>query len=100
MHPDAAKQQSQAETPTQGPGGGGANPSDGSTSGVTGLDRNEDGGKTNTRQPHRFHGSVNLDPARVGRDAGRIADEVLPHLSGLVGSFCHGEPRNRGDRPG
>jgi hypothetical protein len=27
-----------------------------------------------------------LDPARVGRDAGRIADEVISHLSGLVGS--------------
>jgi hypothetical protein len=29
---------------------------------------------------------VNLDPARVGRDAGRIADEVISHLAGLVGS--------------
>jgi len=29
---------------------------------------------------------VSLDPARVGRDAGRIADEVIAHLSGLVGS--------------
>ena len=36
--------------------------------------------------PKRFHGSVVLDSARVGRDAGRIADEVLSHLSGLVGS--------------
>jgi hypothetical protein len=31
-------------------------------------------------------GSVNLDPARVGLDAGRIADEVISHLAGLVGS--------------
>jgi hypothetical protein len=37
-------------------------------------------------RPKRFHGSVNLDPARVGRDAGRIADEVIAHLVGLVGS--------------
>jgi hypothetical protein len=29
---------------------------------------------------------VTLDPTRVGRDAGRIADEVIAHLSGLVGS--------------
>ncbi len=36
--------------------------------------------------PKRFHGSVVLDPARVGRDAGKIADEVISHLSGLVGS--------------
>jgi predicted AAA+ superfamily ATPase len=34
----------------------------------------------------RFHGSVNLDPARVGRDAGRIADEVISHLVGLMGA--------------
>ena len=34
----------------------------------------------------RFHGSVELDPMRLGRDAGRIADEVISHLAGLVGS--------------
>jgi predicted AAA+ superfamily ATPase len=34
----------------------------------------------------RFHGTVALDTTRVGRDAGRIADEVIAHLSGLVGS--------------
>jgi hypothetical protein len=39
-----------------------------------------------TRRPKRFHGTVNLDPTRVGRDAGRIADEVISHLVGLVGS--------------
>jgi hypothetical protein len=37
-------------------------------------------------KPKRFHGTVELDPARVGRDAGRIADEVISHLSGLVGA--------------
>ena len=31
----------------------------------------------------RFHGTVSLDPARVGRDAGRIAEEVVAHLLGL-----------------
>ena len=36
-------------------------------------------------QPKRFHGTVTLDPTRVGRDASRIADEVIAHLSGLVG---------------
>ena len=34
----------------------------------------------------RFHGSVELDPMRLGRDAGRIADEVISHLEGLVGA--------------
>ncbi len=36
--------------------------------------------------PKRFHGSVTLDPTRLGRDAGRIADEVVAHLAGIVGS--------------
>jgi predicted AAA+ superfamily ATPase len=34
--------------------------------------------------PRRYHGSVQLDPARVGRDAGRIAEEVIVHLVSLV----------------
>jgi len=37
-------------------------------------------------RPKRFHGTVTLDPTRVGRDAGRIADEVIAHLVGLVRS--------------
>jgi predicted AAA+ superfamily ATPase len=37
-------------------------------------------------RPKRFYGTVALDATRVGRDAGRIADEVIAHLSGLVGS--------------
>lgn len=37
-------------------------------------------------KPRRYHGTVSLDPARAGRDAGRIADEVITHLVGLVGS--------------
>ncbi|MBI5504530.1 MAG: ATP-binding protein [Deltaproteobacteria bacterium] len=36
--------------------------------------------------PRRFHGTVTLDPNRVGRDASRIADEVIAHLAALVGS--------------
>ena len=40
----------------------------------------------NAQSPRRFHGTVTLDAARVGRDASRIADEVIAHLSGLVGA--------------
>ncbi len=36
--------------------------------------------------PKRFHGTATLDSKRVGRDAGRIADEVVAHLAGLVGA--------------
>lgn len=38
------------------------------------------------KRPKRYHGTVKLDSARVGRDAGRIADEIISHLVGLVGS--------------
>ena len=34
----------------------------------------------------RYHGSVKLDPTRLGRDASAIADEVIAHLSGLLGA--------------
>jgi predicted AAA+ superfamily ATPase len=37
-------------------------------------------------QPKRYHGTVDLDPMRVGRDASRIAEEVITHLAGLMGA--------------
>jgi predicted AAA+ superfamily ATPase len=36
--------------------------------------------------PKRFHGTVTLDPTRVGRDASRVADEVIAHFGSLVGA--------------
>jgi len=36
--------------------------------------------------PRRYHGTVTLDSTRAGRDAGKIADEVIAHLVGLTGS--------------
>ena len=38
------------------------------------------------KKARRFHGTVTLDPARVARDAGTIAEEVIAHLAGLVGA--------------
>ena len=37
-------------------------------------------------QPKRYHGTVTLDTTRAGRDAGKIAEEVIAHLSGLPGA--------------
>ena len=37
-------------------------------------------------KPRRFHGTVTLDSARVGRDASKIADELITHLVGLLGA--------------
>ncbi len=36
--------------------------------------------------PKRFHGSVGIDPVRAGKVVGQIAEEVVSHLTGLVGS--------------
>ena len=39
-----------------------------------------------TTRPKRFHGTATLDTTRVGRDASRIAEEVIAHLVSLVGA--------------
>ncbi|MCS6948493.1 MAG: hypothetical protein NZM12_12845, partial [Steroidobacteraceae bacterium] len=36
--------------------------------------------------PRRYHATVQLDPARVGRDAARVAEEVIAHLAGQPGA--------------
>lgn len=41
---------------------------------------------TEDTKPRRYYGRVSLDPTRAGRDAGRIADEVIAHLTGLIGA--------------
>lgn len=44
------------------------------------------GGPKPVTAPSRFYGTVSLDATRAGRDAARIADEVIAHLSGLMGA--------------
>jgi hypothetical protein len=34
--------------------------------------------------PTRFHGSVQLDASRIGRDASQVATEVVQHVAGLL----------------
>jgi hypothetical protein len=52
----------------------------GSASGLSGSEGNP------AAAVRRFFGTVTLDPTRVGRDAGRIAEEVVAHLVGQVGA--------------
>ena len=88
VKPDVARRQLDAEKPRPGggetllprPGGEGPDRNDGPGPGVPQPDTPA------ATQPTRFHGSVPLDSTRVGRDASRIADEVISHLSGLVGA--------------
>lgn len=88
IRPEVALKQRQAEVTTE-PGGFAEAPG----GVVTGLAEptpiggaGKPAGEVLAHRPKRFHGTVNLDPARVGHDAGRIADEVISHLAGLVGS--------------
>jgi hypothetical protein len=54
---------------------------------------------TQPPKPRRYHGTVTLDPARVERDAGKIADEVVTHLVGLLGSSVRVTPEIEAEIP-
>ncbi len=87
VRPEIARKQLDAEKPPE-PAPASAGGSSGSST-ATAPDSTD--GKSPSAPPaakavRRFHGNVSLDPSRVGRDAGRIADEVVSHLAGLVGS--------------
>ncbi|CAG0932494.1 MAG: ATP-binding protein [Rhodocyclaceae bacterium] len=85
VKPDVASRQIEAERATPAtPTGTGATGQAGQGAGP------QPGGEpppaATTTRPKRFHGSAVLDPTRVGRDAGKIAEEVISHLAGLVGA--------------
>jgi hypothetical protein len=84
VKPDVAWRQRQAETPAAAPVVVPGSESAGVDS------RPEPPGATPTEptspRPRRFHGTVQLDPTRIGRDASRIAEEVVAHLAGQIGA--------------
>lgn len=99
VKPDRARQQLAAEraqsvqVPAEGATVGGGLAGGGAPAGGGGsaVPRGGTSGQTRptehaSSQPKRFHGTVSLDPTRVGRDAGQIAEEVIAHLTGLVGA--------------
>ena len=83
VKPDVASKQLEAEratsTPPNVPGADDTTPKP--------LDSNLPGDTlpANTK-PKRFHGTAVLDTTRVGRDASKIAEEVIAHLAALVGA--------------
>jgi len=85
VRPEVARRQIDQETAPSAPVG---TDSAGATSPAPGpvTPTPQPSGPLQPPKPKRYHGTVTLDPARVGRDAGRIADEVVTHLVGLVGS--------------
>ena len=83
VKPDLARRQMDAEAATVAPGrASGDETKAGAPAGVSGAPA----GAAAAPRPRRFHGTVLLDPTRVGRDASRIADEVIAHLAGQVGA--------------
>jgi len=85
VRPDAARRQIEQETTP--PSSLVTEPSTTSSPSLTSTQQTTPTpGQIQAAKPRRYHGTVTLDSARVGRDASRIADEVLTHLTGLVGS--------------
>jgi uncharacterized protein len=92
VHPEAAQRQRDDESKVQDQpvyGSGPGDPPDGPVVWGPPID-----GEVDIPHPpvsvqkvlRRFHGNVQLDANRVGSSAGRIAEEVISHLSGLVGA--------------
>jgi hypothetical protein len=93
VKPETARRQMEAElAQTSGSGGAATSSSAATTGASTGVPGAPTSGTpgvskpTAPTPPRRYHGTVELDPARAGRDASRIADEVIAHLTALVGA--------------
>ena len=90
VRPEVARKQLDAETAKPSAGATSPSPAEGRGASVpAGPGAGATGDPTASpvpARPKRYHGTVTLDPARVGRDASRVADEVVAHLAGLVGA--------------
>ena len=89
VKPEVARRQLDAEKAAATDERPDAGQSSGQATDDVGTDTDAPNAGSDTRAgapPKRFHGTVPLDAARVGRDAGRIAEEVISHLAGLVGA--------------
>jgi len=91
VRPEVARKQFDAEAAatgvaTDGPSTTSTGTGKGGGARATGTDDTDESTETEPAKPRRFHGSVDLDSTRVGRDASRIAEEVISHLSGLIGA--------------
>jgi len=92
VKPDIAQNILNAERPPVLPGtvGDGTEPFGGSS----GSDQGDGGSGgpvippilVEEKKPRRFYATVQLNSTRIGRDAGTIAEEVIQHLTSLVGA--------------
>jgi len=90
VKPEPALKQQEVEAPQPTPGGASTGMSPTGTPGeeptTSGLEEQPEDDQPSTALPKRFHGSVLLDATRVGRDASRIAEEVISHLASQTGA--------------
>lgn len=101
VKPEAAAAQFEAEKQSEPPAqsakgkgnGGGAvtvvsRQGDGRTGDDNGGREGPDGGTTDIEPPRlcRFHASARLDAMRLGRDASKIAEEIVQHLTSIIGA--------------
>jgi predicted AAA+ superfamily ATPase len=90
VRPEVAQKQLEAEAKPPviiPPPGGGPQPPIIDTGGITPPPITDVKPKpTPATGPKRYHGTVTLDATRVGRDAGRIGEEIIAHLAGLGGA--------------
>jgi hypothetical protein len=85
VRPEVAAEQYEAERVASGnPGSGGVGAAGGVTDSVEPGD--DPGSPAAGAIKTRYHGTVELNASRVGRDAGRIAEEVIAHLVALPGA--------------
>ena len=83
VKPDIAGRQIDADTPEPPPGG---RPGISGTQGAYPGTTHDDPSPPVPALNRRYHGTVRLDPTRVGRDASEIAEEAIAHLVGLDGA--------------
>jgi predicted AAA+ superfamily ATPase len=87
VKPEAASRQLEEDERRRAPPAGEGEPQPGEAEGGgKGPGEKPDERPKPAPKQRRFHGAVKLDPMRLGRDAGRIAEEVVQHLTGLVGA--------------
>ena len=90
VRPEVARKQLDAEAVRSDTTVAGTGPTYIQNPGELGAVREPSADETPTSTPRsvakRYHGAVRLDPTRVGRDAGQVADAVIAHLAGLLGA--------------
>jgi len=78
VKPEVARKQMDEKAPE-------AKPPDGGAKEDVGEERPDEPQPIATNgKPRRFYGVVGVDPVRMSRDAGQVADEVVKHLAGLM----------------